>query len=174
MQDTKPNLTFNISNSQDLFNKLLEEYSDFDKQYLNARFAINCVITSWHLTDWTFQEFFKDDPRFKDEIKIDKKGIKKEISGITRYQQYIVKECPELEYMRLITNGVKHCILKDNTRKEKTLLHKGGFSSDYSRKDFDVTRYVIQINKKKAIDFEVTLLKTIEYWRELLNECYSK
>ena len=49
-----PNLTFEIDSSKKLFNKLLEEYADFDKDHLNPRFAMNCVTNSWHLTDWTY------------------------------------------------------------------------------------------------------------------------
>ncbi|HAF27840.1 MAG TPA: hypothetical protein DCG75_02230 [Bacteroidales bacterium] len=64
-----PSLTFEINNSKDLFNKLLEEYSDFDNQYLNPRFAINCAITSWHLTDWTYHECYKREDRFQDSEK---------------------------------------------------------------------------------------------------------
>ncbi|HAN79501.1 MAG TPA: hypothetical protein DCQ31_17910 [Bacteroidales bacterium] len=164
----KPTLTFEINDSKDLFNKLLEEYSDFDKQYLNPRFALNCSINSWHLTDWTFQEFFKDDERFQDTASKDSKGCLKVISGLLKYQQHVIKQCPELEYMKLITNGIKHCVLNDKSRKEKTGLHDGGYSSDYSRHDYDVTRFVIQLENDRIIDFEKALLKTIDYWEEFL------
>lgn len=168
-KNIKPSLTFEINNSKDLFNKLLEEYSDFDKQYLNPRFAVNCAITSWHLTDWTYQEFYKEDTRFLDSKKKDKNGCVKFISGLLKYQQYLIKKCPELEYMRLITNGIKHCILNDKSRKEKTVVHQGDFSPDFSRQDFDVTRFVIEINKRKRIDFENTLLKTIDFWKLIID-----
>ncbi|HAF27841.1 MAG TPA: hypothetical protein DCG75_02235 [Bacteroidales bacterium] len=70
--------------------------------------------------------------------------------------------------MRLITNGIKHCVLNDKDRKEKTKIHEGGYSMDYSRHDYDVTRFVIQINLKKQLDFEETLLKTIDYWKKVI------
>ncbi|WP_458626445.1 hypothetical protein [Winogradskyella sp. PC D3.3] len=164
----KPNLTFEIDTSQKLFNKLMEEYSDFDKSHLNPRFAMNAAIDSWHLTDWTYQEFYKDDIRFQNSEKTDKKGKTRFIPGILLYQQFIIKQCPELEYMRLITNGTKHCILRDSNRKEKTVLKKGDFSSDFCRKDFDVSRFIIQIDKNEELDFEKTLLITIAYWKEFL------
>ena len=167
--EINPTLTFEIRNSKDLFNKLLEEYKDFDKQHLNPRFAMNCAITSWHLTDWTYLEYFKNDDRFQDSESIDKKGNKTFISGLLKYQQFIVKQCPELEYMRLITNGIKHCVLNDKSRNEKTIIHQGDFSTDFSRHDFDVTRFVIQTNSDKSIDFENTLLKTIDYWNKVID-----
>jgi hypothetical protein len=167
--DINPTLTFEIRDSKDLFNKLLEEYQDFDKQHLNPRFAMNCAITSWHLTDWTYLEYYKNDDRFQDSESIDKNGDKKFISGLIKYQQFIIKQCPELEYMRLITNGIKHCVLNDKSRKEKTVIHQGDFSTDFSRHDFDVTRFIIQTDLNKSIDFENTLLKTIEYWEKVID-----
>ena len=165
----KPSLTFDFNNSKKIFENLLEEYSDFDKQPLKSRFAMNCAINSWHLTDWTFQEFFINDIRFQDKVSVDKKGNDNFVQGIILYQQYLTKLCPELEYMRLITNGTKHCILKDKNRKEKTITKVGDFcSSDFSRHDFNVTRFIIEIDKEKNIDFEKTLLKTMEFWKEFI------
>ena len=93
---------------------------------------MNCAINSWHLTDWTFQEFFINDIRFQDKVSVDKKGNKNFVQGIILYQQYLTKLFPELEYMRLFTNGTKHCILKDKNRKEKTITKVGDFcSSDF-------------------------------------------
>jgi hypothetical protein len=164
-----PLMTFEIKTSKDLLKKLLEEYLDFDKQHLNPRFAINCAITAWHLTDWTYYEYYYKDKRFQDTELIDKKGCKKKIPGILKYQQFAKKNCPELELMRLITNGIKHCILNDNTRKEKTIVKEGDFSTEFSRHDFNVTRFEIEINKNKKIDFEKTLITVINYWKELLD-----
>lgn len=167
--DFNPKLTFEFSNSKSLLENLLEEYSDFDKYPLKSRFAMNCAINSWHLTDWTFQEFYKSDERFQDKESIDKKGKINFISGIMLYQQHISKLCPELEYMRLITNGTKHCILKDKNRTESTVIQKGSYSSHYSRHHYNVTRFIIKIDEKNSIDFERTLLKTIEFWKNFLN-----
>jgi hypothetical protein len=168
IEKIRPNLTFEINNSKDFFDKLVEEYSDFDKQHLNPRYAMNCAITSWHLTDWTYHEYFKDDLRFQDSEKIDKNGCVLKISGLLKYQQYIISQCPEMEYMRLITNGIKHCILKDQSRKEKTIIQPGDFSSDFSRHDFNVNRFIIELDDDKKIDFEKTLVTTINFWKDLL------
>lgn len=168
MDEFKPTLTFEIKNSKDLFQKLLEEYEDFDKEYLNPRFAINCSINSWHLSDWTYQEFFKNDERFQDSEKIKKDKIII-LSGLLKYQQYLKKLCPELEYMRLITNGIKHCVLNDKNIKEKTAIHNGGYSSEhYNRHHYDVTRFIIEIDNQDNLDFEDTLVKTIEFWRNFI------
>lgn len=163
-----PQLTFEIKNSEEFLNKLLEEYNDFDKQYLNPRFAMNCAITSWHMTDWTYHEFFKKDSKFQDSHIKEKNGCVRLISGLLKYQQFTIKNCPDLELMRLITNGTKHCILNDKSRLEVTKIHSGDYSTDYSRHDYDVTRFVVKIDENKEIDFEKALLKTIDFWKKLV------
>lgn len=158
-----PSNTFEIANSKGFYNKLQEEYSDFDKQHLNPRFAINCAITSWHLTDWTYQEFFKTDTRFQDS-----KENGKFKHGLVKYQEYLKLKCQELEYMRMITNGSKHCKVNQDDR---TVVSSGDFSPyDYSRHDYNVPRFVVvNENSSEELDFETLLLKTITFWETYLN-----
>ena len=54
-----PTFSFEFKNSNDLFENLLEEFKDFENNTKKSRFAINCAINAWHLTDWTFQEYYK-------------------------------------------------------------------------------------------------------------------
>lgn len=167
-----PSLTFEIINSDGFFKKLLSEYADFNKDYINPRFALNCALNSWHLTDWTFQEFFKNDLRFQDSFEKSKKGDYK-VSGLSKYQNFIVEKCEELKYMRLISNGTKHCIL-NKAATVKTATKIGDFkNSDWSRHDFDTTRFIIELENGEKIGFEKILLKTIDFWRLFLNDLYK-
>lgn len=166
--EIKPNYTFEINNSKSFFEKLLQEYKDFDTDHLNPRFAMNCAINSWHLSDWTFQEFFKSDNRFQNSIEI-VDGEKKLFSGLLKYQKYLIKKCPDLKYMRSITNGTKHCISNKKNNSEKTETYIGDYNpKDFSRQDFDVARFVIKLKNGSSIDFEESLLKTIEFWKDFI------
>jgi hypothetical protein len=162
----KPTNSFEIENSQGFFEKLQAEYNDFDKEHLNPRFAINASITSWHLSDWTYQEFFKTDSRFQESIENGKT-----VSGLSKYQEFLKIQCPELEFMRTITNGSKHCKVN---RANRTEISGGDFNQhDFDRHDFHVPRFVI-INEatNEEIDFEELLLKTIDFWKIFLGELY--
>lgn len=161
-----PSNSFEIENSKGFFKKLRDEYDDFDKAHLNPRFAINCAITSWHLTDWTYQEFFKNDERFQDS-----KEDKKTISGLSKYQEFLKITCLELEYMRMITNGSKHCKVN---QKHRTVVSTGDFSPyDFCRRDFVVPRFVIVNEINEEIDFENLLVKTIIFWESFLDKLYK-
>jgi hypothetical protein len=156
-----PSNSFEIKNSKGFFQKLCAEYKDFDEEHLNPRYAINCAITSWHLTDWTYQMFYKTDLQFQDSKE---KG--KNILGLVKFQEYLKIACPELEYMRMITNGSKHCKIN---QKHKTITSDGDFSPyDYSRHDYAVPRFVIIDEIGEEIDFEKLLVSTITFWGNLL------
>lgn len=164
--DFNPSNSFEIENSKGFFQKLEDEYKDFDKAHLNPRFAINCAITSWHLTDWTYQEFFKKDLRF-----LDSKENGKAISGLSKYQEFLKESCSELEPMRMITNGSKHC--KINQR-HRTIISSGDFSPyDFSRHDWAVPRFVIVDDHNEELDFEKLLLATIAFWKSFLDNLYQ-
>lgn len=174
MENFKPSYTFEISNSISFYDKLLAEYADFDKQHLNPRFAMNCAINSWHLTDWTYQEFFKLDPRFQNSVEM-VNGKEKQISGLSKYQQFLLSHCPELKHMRSITNGTKHCISNKKDESEKTITYIGDYDPyEYCRHDFDVARFVIKQKDGNSVDFEKCLLKTIEFWKSFIDnpKCY--
>jgi hypothetical protein len=175
MTSFDPLFSFGIVSSKGFFEKLEEEFRDFDNNHVSARYAINCALTSWHLIDWTYSEYFKDDARFQDTEKTKTKQGREYlfiVSGLTKYQGYVIKLCKELTYMRLIANGSKHCMLRNTEIKEKTVLYQGDFShQEFYRHEFDVDKFEIMLNDGATIDFENALVKTIEFWREYIRSC---
>jgi hypothetical protein len=164
MKTFEPKFSFGIVSSRQFLEKLEQEYSDFDKDHISARHAINCALTSWHLSDWTYSEYFSTDPAFQDSIEPRK-------SGILKYQEYLIQNCEELKYMRLIANGSKHCILRNATIKNKTVQYVGSMSyEDFNREDFDVDRFEMILEDGRKIDFEDSLLKTITFWKAYLDK----
>ena len=177
MASFEPRLSFGIVSSRGFFEKLLTEYQFFDRDHVSPIHAINCALTSWHMTDWTFNEFVSPQGLFND---IEKEKMKDgrvfvfNISALRQYQDFVIKECPELRYMSLIANGSKHCVLRNSTVVGKTVKYDGDFAyQDFSRHDFDVDRLEIENSDGTKSDFEQLLLKTIEYWRQKLEDFES-
>lgn len=172
--DTKPKFSFGIISSRQFFEKMLAEFDDFDKNPISGRFAINCAINSWHLTDWTFNEYFKNDSKYCDKEKEKTKKGKLYcliIPGLRIYQDELKKKCPELKYMEEICNGSKHCILRNCEIKDKTIIHKGGYNAlQYNRKHYDADRLQIIDKKNNKLNFEDLFEKTVLFWRDYLNE----
>jgi hypothetical protein len=74
--------------------------------------------------------------------------------------------------MRLISNGSKHCIIRNSEIKEKTIRYEGTMENeDFHREDFDVDRFEILLGNGKKIDFEDCLKSTITFWKEHIEKC---
>jgi hypothetical protein len=50
---------FDINNSRDFYQKLLQDFDDYMEQQDSVRHAMNCAITAHHLADWIWGDFVK-------------------------------------------------------------------------------------------------------------------
>ena len=48
---------FDIINSRDFYQKLLEDFDDYMVRQGSARHAMNCAITAHHMADWVWGRF---------------------------------------------------------------------------------------------------------------------
>jgi hypothetical protein len=117
-----PNYSFEIRNSQDLYNRLLADFNDLNNDPLSSRHAINCAMTAWHLVDWTFIEF----------------RIRHGYSDIGLYRQFL--NSPSLDIMGDIANGSKHLIVtRPRSDISNTQIHDGDFDPNDFSFDYDVS-----------------------------------
>jgi hypothetical protein len=54
---------FDIKTSRDFYEKLLDDYYDFQQDESSARLAINCAITAYHMHEWVWGDYSVDDRR---------------------------------------------------------------------------------------------------------------
>ena len=147
-------LSFDIKNSADFLNKLLEDYRDFCKDKLSSRIALNCAMTAWHITDWTYNEFNEQ--------------LTRQFKTLGSYQQKLKDQCSSLQVMHDLANGTKHFKLTKHQPVIKgTSLHKGSFSNDFSR-DFDISTLEIELKDGTKIYFEDEIENTVKFWKEYL------
>jgi hypothetical protein len=146
------NLSFDIANSKDFYNKLIEDYNDYKSDPTSSRLAINCAMTAWHLGDWIYQEF--------------KPSLQGSYSDEKVYMTYLkTTECLALEIMHRITNGSKHCSRAGTTHKvQGTEKHIGAFSSVFSR-EFDQTALIVKMDDGGEVWFEDKIDAVITFWQ---------
>ena len=72
-------LSFDIKTSKDFFNKLLDEYNEFQSGELSSRVALNFAMTACHLTEWIYNEF--------------NYLLRNQFSTLSLYQQNIKQQC---------------------------------------------------------------------------------
>ncbi|MEE4259953.1 MAG: hypothetical protein V2I62_09345 [Bacteroidales bacterium] len=150
------NLSFNIKNTRDLYNKLNEDYKEYSDDRLSSRKALNFAFTAWHLSDWIYNEF-------NNKLKVD-------YNNLYSFQSNLKKLCPSLQFMHDLTNGTKHYTLtKHNPRIKDTNLHIGDFNDDFNR-DFDISMMVIKLEDGTRVCFEDEIKIVMNFWTKYLKE----
>lgn len=148
------NLTFEIKNSKDFLDKLKKDFKDYLGSDNSSRLAINCAMTSWHLTEWIYHEY-----NFNKKFKKDK-----------YYKNHIKELCPSLQIMHDISNGSKHYKLKIHKPIiQATEKKEGPFDNTF---DFTFERTMLRIflPNNKVVIFDDELKKTIKFWENYLNK----
>ena len=94
---------FDIVNSRDFYQKLLEDFDDFMQQPDSARHAMNCAITAHHMADWVWGDFVKSDAALKAKL-----GVR----DIHDFLRWIDTQTVWYGLVQSLSNGSKHFIRK--------------------------------------------------------------
>jgi len=144
--------SFEIKTSIDLFKKLQEDYEDLKNDELSSRHAINCAMTAWHLTDWTFKEY------------ISTHGF----NDIGKYRESLI--CPSLKVMHDIANGGKHLnVTRPKTDITDTVKVDGDFSRDFDTDDFLVGSLDLKMSDGTTKNFFDEMTVVLNFWQEYFN-----
>ncbi|MFT3846420.1 MAG: hypothetical protein QM725_15290 [Lacibacter sp.] len=157
-----PSLSFDIKSTKDFYNKLLEEYEDFQNNKTSTRIALNCAMTAWHLTEWVYHELSQKINNAPKSISLSKKEIKD-------FQDELKKQCLSLQIVNDLTDGTKHCLLSRNATIKETEFYVGEFSDEFSR-EFNTDSLNIFLNDGRELNFETEINTVIAFWEEYLKE----
>jgi hypothetical protein len=145
-------LSFGIQTSKDFLKKLLEDYEEFKLNPLSSRIALNCAMTSWHLSEWIFNEY---------KIEFDLK-----YNNITSFQNEVKKSCSSLQIMHDLANGTKHYYLtRHNPIVSESNIHEGAYSREYSR-EFDISYLYLLLKDGSKLIFDDEIEKVVNFWKE--------
>ena len=140
---------FGTKTAKEKFDDLLKEFDEFIKDETNISKATNIATNSWHLIDWIFEEN-------KDEYK-----------NIGEIREDLYPKCDSLKLMHDIANGSKHNnVSRPKAKIKKTNLQRGDYSNDYCRKDFYVSKLVIELDSEEILDFYTEIEKVINFWKK--------
>jgi hypothetical protein len=140
---------FGTKTAKEKFDDLLKEFDEFIKDETNTSKATNIATNSWHLIDWIFEE------------------NKDEYNNIGEIRENLYPKCDSLKIMHDIANGSKHNnVSRPKAKIKKTELHRGDYSSDYSRKDYNISKLIIELETGETLDFYIEIKKVINFWKE--------
>ena len=151
--------SFDIKTSKDFFNKLLADYDEFCSDTTSSRVALNCAMTAWHLTEWTYNEF--------------NQSLCNHFATLTLYQQDLKRQCSSLQIMHDLANGTKHYLLtRHRPIVKETNLYEGTFDKTFDR-TFDVSNLEIELNNGTKIYFEDEIKNVINFWKQHLQVTFQ-
>ena len=92
---------FDILNSRDFYQKLLEDFDDYMQKLDSAPLAMNCAITAHHMGNWVWGDFVKGDAALKAKL-----GVKDK----SDFMAWIDSQTVWYGLVQSISNGSKHFI----------------------------------------------------------------
>ena len=141
-------LNFGKDNAKDKYEEFLADYNDYKNDDLNIVKAKRVAVSSWHLVDWTFQEYQSSH----------------NYSELGSYRESLYPDCDSLKIMHDIANTTKHKLLtRPKANLKNTKEHKGGFSSDFSF-DFDISYLELEKNDGTILRFIEETEKVKDFW----------
>ncbi len=116
--------SFELRDSRDILEKLRWEINNLlcRQRYDIAvcqYHAFNCAVTAWHVTDWLWQDI-------PSELR-----NKRQWKDCKKFQDYVRKDCPELNLCHQIANGSKHCLVERNPDSAISAVISDGKGYDY-------------------------------------------
>jgi hypothetical protein len=152
---------FNIENSRNFYEKLLEDLADFQDNPHSARHAINCAITAYHMHEWVWGDWLKTDYATWQKLGIRDKET---------FLAWVDQNEPWFRSIQDLCNGSKHF---DRSASGKTKASGGVDSAAFDEGAFDTLRLEIEadvLDKKEWIDADILLETVVKFWRNFFLE----
>jgi hypothetical protein len=149
---------FDINNSRDFYQKLLEDFDDYMQQQDSARHAMNCAITAHHMADWVWGDFVKGDATLKVRLGVKDKGD---------FMAWIDSQTVWYGLVQSISNGSKHFI-RENAKGTQKI--EGFGMGGYGQGPFGMSYLAIEVSPTEPKNMTVSMLLevVIRFWRDFL------
>ncbi|MET3615726.1 hypothetical protein ABID16_004073 [Rhizobium aquaticum] len=96
--NVKPSI-FGMTNSRDFLNKLEGDFADWKKDPGSSRLALNCVLTAYHMHDWVWSDWLKEDASLQSKLALHDKNS---------FQKWLFRTCVWFHWVEELANGTKH------------------------------------------------------------------
>jgi hypothetical protein len=152
---------FDINNSCDFYQKMLEDFDDYMQQQDSARLAMNCAITAHHMADWVWGDFLKGNAILKAKL-----GIKTKDD----FMAWIDGQTDWYELVQSISNGSKHFIRQASTE----IVKYGGWGEGgFGHGPFGADYLAIRLHGPEvwqSLPLTILFEGVICFWRDFLRK----
>ncbi|MGM4896874.1 hypothetical protein [Tardiphaga sp. 839_C3_N1_4] len=144
---------FDIRNSVDYYGKMIEDYDDFAEQSRSTRHAINSATSLYHLHEWIWGDWLKDD-----EVTREKMGS---VRRLGEFKVWLDQSEGWFPVVQGLTNGSKHFIPRGlRTRSTGTYAEPGYVEPGYQQMLLE-----IETEPGQWLEAIIVLEKVVMFWQ---------
>lgn len=118
---------FDVVSARDYYLTLIEDFDDFVDEPHSARRALHCAISAYHLHEWVWSDWLKNDAQVRNKL-----GIRK---NKDEFVGWICRANVWFPYIQAIANGSKHMGRTDSFEAVKVVA--APFAFDQPTAGFD-------------------------------------
>ncbi|MBR0721787.1 hypothetical protein [Bradyrhizobium manausense] len=151
---------FNILNSRDFYNKVIDDYQAFCRDNTSASAAINCALSSYHLAEWIWGDWLKKDERAKQRLRIE---------TIDDFKKWLDENAYSFSTLQALANGSKHFNRKTIAKSEvaKVMWSANGEAPT------EQTYLSVEVEHRGDVvwqDYQVVMDQMVMFWWDFMTE----
>jgi hypothetical protein len=154
---------FDINNSRDFYQKLVDEYEDLLKNPTSGRSAINCATTAYHMAEWVWGDWLKADAVTRQNLG--------SLIKIDDFKSWLGEASLFFDAMQAVANGSKHYVRKqfDQTQRIEGWVEAGYVEPGYAQEG------MLLVNTSKGNDpnwgdFKTMAGHMVLFWKGFIEE----
>lgn len=152
---------FDIRTAADFYGKMIEDYDDFAENSSSSRHAINCATSLYHLAEWVWGDWLKDDHATWAKLG----GVR----DLKSFKAWVDKQEPWYAVVMDIANGSKHFVSeKRRTKSSGTYVEDGYVEPGYFERCLEVE--IEARGQRQWIEAIIVLEKVAMFWEEFFRK----
>lgn len=153
---------FDITNSNDFYATLVQDFDDFMQDQSSARLALHCAISAYHLHEWVWGDWLKEDYATRRAL---------EVRDIDSFRARIEEACPWFSTIQSLAIGTKHFV-RDQGFESKLIAGYG--AGPYGMGPFGQSYLLIDFGEDAAEHRFYTAAALLEvvvrFWRDFFKK----
>jgi len=150
---------FYIQDSVGFYGNMIQDYDDFVVDTSSARHAINCVTSAFHIAEWIWGDWLKDDYVTWQKLGIRDRGT---------FLAWLDMAEPWFPVIQSIANGSKHFGNRHLTKFTNSYVEEGYVEEGYQERLLEIE--VETAGRKQWIEAIVVVEAVVMFWTEFFRQ----
>lgn len=150
---------FYIRDSVGFYGKMIQDYDDFAVDTSSAHHAINCVTSAFHIAEWIWGDWLKDDYVTWQKLKI---------SDRHTFLAWLDTAEPWFPVIQDIANGSKHFGNRHLTKFTNSYVKEGYVEDGYQQRLLEIE--VETAGRKPWVEAIIVVKSVVMFWADFLRQ----